>query len=239
MAFGSARNFRTPFPAIFKTGTANQYQSIVALGATPRCTVGVWMGNFTGETVIGKTGSSIPAAIARDALVFLQGRSAAGSPAFREPENWQLQRICALSGMTPSDACVSLISEYVPAGAQTEPCTWHRLANGRSETVYPAEYQAWFNAASRQGVLDHDSRPLEIVTPRDGFVYLSSPGIGRDEIPVEVIGGSENELRITYDSETFTVSRPFNFSLPHSPGTHILRVQNGSEEAEVSFTVEK
>ncbi|MDR3139688.1 MAG: transglycosylase domain-containing protein, partial [Treponema sp.] len=50
LAFGSGRNFSTPFPAIFKTGTANQYQNILALGATPRYTAAVWMGNFTGET---------------------------------------------------------------------------------------------------------------------------------------------------------------------------------------------
>ena len=238
LAFGSARNFRTPFPAIFKTGTANQYQSIVALGATPKYSAAVWMGNFTGETVIGKTGSSIPAAIARDALVFLQEHSGTAAPDFRPPENWQLRRICALSGMTPTAACHSVINEYVPNDAPEESCTWHHLVNGRSEVIYPAEYQAWFNAASRQGTLDYASRPLEIITPREGFVYLSSPGIGRDEIPVEVIGGHENELHVTFNSQTFTVKRPFVFTLPRTTGAQILRVQNGEEEAEVTFTIE-
>ncbi|MDR1857903.1 MAG: penicillin-binding protein 1C, partial [Treponema sp.] len=236
LAFGSAANFRTPFPAIFKTGTANQYQSIVALGATPQYTAAVWMGNFTGETVIGRTGSSIPAAIVRDALVFLQG--AAMPQGFPVPENWQPQRICALSGMVPTDACLSVISEYVRPGEDAGPCTWHHIANGRSEVVFPAEYQAWFNAASRQGTLDYGSRPLEIASPRDGFVYLNSPGIGRDEIPVEVIGGSEDELRVTFNGRMFNVRRPFVFYLDRMPGLHTLHVRSGDEEDAITFTVE-
>jgi penicillin-binding protein 1C len=238
MAFGRARNFQTQFPSMFKTGTANQYQSIVALGATPKYTAGVWMGNFTGETVIGKTGSSIPAAIARDALVFLQSGQRGAAPGFSAPENWQLRRVCALSGMAPNDACLSVISEYRYHGEEGGPCTWHRTVNGRSEAVYPAEYQAWFTASAREGFLDYGSRPLEIISPREGFVYLSSPGIGRDEIPVEVIGGGGDELRVTFNGSTFSVGRPFVFSLPHEPGSYTLWVQNGGEEEEVSFTVE-
>jgi penicillin-binding protein 1C len=238
MAFGRARNFQTPFTSMFKTGTANQYQSIVALGATPKYTAGVWMGNFTGETVIGKTGSSIPAAIARDALVFLQSRPHGAAPGFPEPENWRMRRVCALSGMAPTTACLSVINEYMFHGEEGEPCVWHRMVNGRSEVVYPAEYQAWFTASVREGSLDYGSRPLEITSPREGFVYLSSPGIGRDEIPVEVIGGNGDELRVTFNGQTFSVGRPFVFSLPRAPGSYTLRVQNGGEEEEVGFTVE-
>ena len=41
-------------PSIFKTGTSNQFQNIIALGSTTSYTVAVWMGNFEGETVIGE-----------------------------------------------------------------------------------------------------------------------------------------------------------------------------------------
>jgi hypothetical protein len=79
---------------------------------------------------------------------------------------------------------------------------------------------------------------MEILSPRDGFVYLSSPGIGRDEIPVEVIGGGEDTLRVTFDGRTFTVNRPFVFFLDRTVGSHTLRIQNGTEEETVTFTVE-
>jgi len=238
LAFGSARNFRTSFPAIFKTGTANQYQSIVALGATQKYTAGVWMGNFTGETVIGKTGSSIPAAIVRDTLTFLEGRRGEFIPDFPAPENWEVRRICAVSGMTPSDACLSVINEFVRTDEESVFCTWHQIENGRSITVFPAEYQAWFTSVNRQGALDYASRPLEIVNPRSGFVYLTSAGIGVDKIPVEVIGGENDELRVTHNGSVFYVGRPFVFYLERMPGLNRLLVQNGDEEEEVSFMVE-
>jgi hypothetical protein len=89
-----------------------------------------------------------------------------------------------------------------------------------------------------EGSLDYASRPLEIVSPREGFVYLNSPGIGMDEIPVEVIGGAEDELRVTFDGGVFIVQRPFVFYLPRRAGFHTLRVQNGEDEEIISFSVE-
>jgi penicillin-binding protein 1C len=238
LAFGFARNFRTSFPAIFKTGTANQYQSIVALGATQKYTVGVWMGNFTGETVIGKTGSSIPAAIVRDTLILLEEKRGMYIPDFPAPENWQLKRVCALSGMTPTDACLSVVNEYVQTGDDGMFCTWHQNVNGRSVTVFPAEYQSWFAGTQRQGAIDYASRPLEIVTPRSGFVYLTNPGIGMDDIPVEIIGGENDESLVTHNGNVIRVRRPFVFYLPRKTGVNTLSVRNGDEEQTVVFTVE-
>ena len=247
LAFGAGRSFRTSFPAMFKTGTANQYQSIVALGATQRYTAGVWMGNFIGETVIGRTGSSVPAAIVRDALNFLQGQIETGffqDASFPPPDNWHLRKACAVSGMIPTEACISVIDEYAEHGETEIPCTWHYVVNGRSETVFPAEYQSWFNAMTRQGTLDYSSRPLEIISPRDGFVYLLNPGhlqgvsVGIKEIPVEVIGGEGDVLHITHNDRTFTINRPFVFYLPCIPGRNRLHVKCNDEEYEILFTVD-
>jgi len=238
LAFGTGRNLRTAFPAIFKTGTANQYQSIVALGATMKYSAGVWMGNFSGETVLDKTGSSIPAAIVRNTLNVLHGTASNSAPDFPLPNEWKIKKICAVSGMDPGNACLSVINEYVQDNEDRKECTWHRIVNGRSETFYPAEYQSWFTASTRQGSLDYSSRPLEIINPRDGFAYLSSSGIGIDEIPVEVIGGAGDELHVTHNNRTFSVNRPFKFFLPRVKGLNTLYVENGSEEEMITYTIE-
>jgi len=238
LAFGTGRNLRTAFPAIFKTGTANQYQSIVALGATMKYSAGVWMGNFSGETVLDKTGSSIPAAIVRNTLNVLHGTASNSAPDFLLPNEWKINKICSVSGMDPGNACLSVINEYVQDNEDRRECTWHRIVNGRSETFYPAEYQSWFTASTRQGSLDYSSRPLEIINPRDGFAYLSSRGIGIDEIPVEVIGGAGDELRVTHNDRTFSVNRPFIFFLPRVKGLNTLYVENGSEEEMITYTIE-
>jgi penicillin-binding protein 1C len=238
LAFGRSRNFQTSFPSIFKTGTANQYQSIVALGATRKYSAGVWMGNFSGETVIGRTGSSIPAAIVRDVLELLERQRAAEDRDFPAPDNWRLKQVCAVSGMMPSAACLSIINEYVLNDEDGDICTWHQIVNGQSETIFPAEYQAWFASAQRQGSVDYSSTPLEIISPRSGFVYLTGPSLGTDDIPVEVIGGSDNVLCVTHNGRVFNAQRPFVFYIPREHGVNTLLVQNADEEEQVFFTVE-
>ncbi|GMO63157.1 MAG: hypothetical protein Ta2A_10140 [Treponemataceae bacterium] len=239
LAFGAGKNFETPFPAIFKTGTANQYQSIVALGATPRYTAAVWMGNFTGETVVGKTGSSVPAAIVRDSLVLLQGNTALP---FARPAQYDLQEVCALSGMAPNAFCTAVIKEFVPKNKTLPSCAWHRFENGESTLTYPAEYQAWFNATVRQGGIDYGTHALEILSPRNGFVFLGNSGsvFGNNEIPVEVIGGSSDTLTVSVDgTQKFTLdARPFVFYISAQHGEHSLIVQNGDEQDSVIFSVE-
>ncbi|MCL2175691.1 MAG: transglycosylase domain-containing protein [Treponema sp.] len=237
LAFGAGRNFRTSYPAIFKTGTANQYQNIVALGASMKYTIGVWMGNFTGETVLDKTGSSVPAAIARNTLNALHEYNRDVSD-FPLPEELYIKRVCAVSGMEPVNGCISVINEYIFPNEDRKECTWHQIINGRSETVYPAEYQAWFTSTLRHGSIDYGSRPLEIVNPRDGFEYFAGLNFGMYEIPAEVIGGSGDLLHVTHNEDTFSVERPFMFFLPRKKGQNILHVKCGNEDVVITFNVE-
>jgi penicillin-binding protein 1C len=233
MAFGDA--FETPFPAIFKTGTANQYQSIAALGATPRYTVGVWMGNLTGETVIGKTGSSVPATIVRDTLISLQGGS---GPPFPLPENYSLRKVCALSGLEPGAACPSVLSEYVAIGGTLPPCSWHRLEGGRVVTSYPAEAERWFESARRLGDIDHTSSPLTLLTPRNGFIFYADAATNLASIPLEAAGGLFDTLTIQIDNRTVSLRRPFISTIDVPRGEHLLFASNGDESASVRFRVE-
>jgi penicillin-binding protein 1C len=207
-----------------------------------RYSAGVWMGNFTGETVLDRTGSSVPAMIVRDTLNVLHGQaiqSRVRVPGFPAPEDWQLRSVCAVSGMDPALGCLSVINEFIHRDEERTACTWHIIVNGGSETIYPAEYQTWFNASVRQGIINFSSRPLEIVNPRDGFTYLSSHRLGTTEIPVEAIGGTSDILHITHNDMTFTVNRPFVFFLPRIPGVNTLHIQNGHEEKMITFTVER
>jgi penicillin-binding protein 1C len=208
------------------------------------------MGNFTGETVIGRTGSSVPARIVRELLEFLE----AGQPpeGFAAPEGWELAPVCALSGMPPGPYCVSTIRECVRIGADNTHgsaiCDMHTPAG----IIYPAEYQAWFLAAQRNGELNYASAPLEIISPRDGFVFFASTEFPQDKnaasggspaarpsIPVEVIGGAADTLTVEYDGKPLpSVSRPFVFFLPQERGEHRLAIRCGNEESAVRFSVE-
>ena len=118
--FGFSSPLNTPFPSIFKTGTANQFQSLIALASSSAFTVGIWMGNFAGNTVIGKTGSSAPASIARNLLVQLHSQPFADgltvpAKSFAEPEHWRRESVCVLSGMPAGPACHNTVQEYLPS----------------------------------------------------------------------------------------------------------------------------
>ena len=77
----------------------------------------MWMGNFSGQTVVGKTGSSLPAWVAKNVLDNLEKNTPArDNTVFEEPEHWKKIRICSLSGMPASQDCPATVYDYVKDG---------------------------------------------------------------------------------------------------------------------------
>jgi len=190
VGFGGAPSMKTPFPAMFKTGTANQFQHIWALGATSRFTVGVWMGNFSGETIVGKTGSSTPAALAAELLKALEesrgtgdlagsgGRTLAGdgparnalagnTPAGEPPANTVSVELCPLSGMKVTASCTGTVMERLPRDRMPSACDWHR----GSHLVYPPEYRSWLLGRRRAGTSPEPSSQATITRPAAGSLF--------------------------------------------------------------------
>jgi penicillin-binding protein 1C len=177
--FGPAPVLATPFPSMFKTGTANQFQHIWALGASQGFTVGVWMGNFSGETVIGRTGSSIPARIAAELLGALETEGPRDGPVGGAPPEFTAAvPVCALSGMAAGPYCGGGLREWLPPDRIPAPCTWHRSTG----LVYPPEYQAWIEERFRSGRAGDWAGPGEksgglIRIPVSGSVYYLDPAL--------------------------------------------------------------
>lgn len=239
MGFGFVQPFQTDYPSVFKTGTASQFQSIVALGATKNYAVGVWMGNFSGNTVVGKTGSSLPASVAKQILDFLEFPNADMAP-FPEPDHFHLQEICALSGMKPGAECPHRFSEYVKDGISLAECSWHTCIGGKAETVYPAEYQQWVSLYRPNVKVSYQSVNLQIASPKDGAVFYA--GLDKAErqqvILLEVFGGEDDELSVFYDESFFAkLHRPFSIMLPAEKGMHSVAAVCGQERTEVCFSV--
>ena len=237
LGFGYTQTFQTDYPSIFKTGTSNQYQNIIALGATQHFTIGVWMGNFSGNTVIGKTGSSLPAWVAKNILDKIEN----STTPFPEPEHWHKERICSLSGQKACPNCRAVVTEYVKDGTELPDCSWHTSLSDSKEisTIYPPEYQQWLRSRPDKGLIEYALLPLTFITPKqDSLFFYSSLNKNQQAIPFEVTGGSESTLDIYYDENKIaTIDRPFNFSLPVNRGDHSCRVQCGNEELILNFSV--
>ncbi len=240
LGFGYSQTFETKYPSIFKTGTANQYQNIVALGATKNYTVGVWMGNFSGETVVGKTGSSLPAYVAKNILDYLEKNQTSAN--FSEPENWSKRKICSLSGMLAGENCPSSIYEYVKNGMSQKNCSWHEKIGDSIIIKYPSEYQSWVlqnKIPLQPSQIDYNSSILKILTPQNNTIfYYSEQNAKNQTIPVEVVGGNSNVLNIKYDDDFYkTIPRPFKFYLPIERGNHTLEIECANETKKINFVV--
>ena len=246
--FGAAETLATEFPSMFKTGTANQFQHIWALGATSSYTVGVWMGNFSGETVIGRTGSSIPALITADILRALESRALeprvlethptgqAGKYLLPVPGNTHVIQICALSGMAAGSACSGLMEERLPGERFPALCTWHRSGGA---PVYPPEYQAWLAERFRQGRAQGQSGSARIRLPVSGSVFYLDPALppGAQAVRIETAGFSPGALVYANDILQGSINHAGVFALPLRRGFSRIMVEDsyaaGTTEIEV------
>jgi penicillin-binding protein 1C len=241
VGFGPAPALTTEFPSMFKTGTANQFQHIWALGATRRFTVGVWMGNFSGETVVGRTGSSIPARVARDLLAALEqsagrGGAAGEHPGGPPPARVREARICALSGMAAGPFCPGTAREWLPSSGGNAPCTWHT----GGETRFPPEYRAWLMEQFRSGKIIAAAGGGKIRQPLSGSVYYLDSGLPPDAqaLRIETIAFGP-EAFVYVDGFLRGLLNPAGvFALPLSRGRHTIVVEDEEgSSAQVEFEV--
>ncbi len=240
LGFGNAKVFETTYPCLFKTGTSNQYQNIIAMGSTSSLTVGVWMGNFEGETVVGQTGSSIPASVVRTILDELTKTYSAQE--FAQPESYIQQNVCTLSGMKATEDCPSVTREYVALGRSVhfEPCSWHETRNGKTIIKYPSEYQHWAAQKNFSGETQIDGSELSFLYPRNNAHFIFDPTIkpSAQMLPVEVTGGHHTSASLYYDGKNMgTVSDVFSWHIALERGTHTLTAECGTERTSITFTV--
>jgi penicillin-binding protein 1C len=247
VGFGPAPSLATSFPAMFKTGTANQFQHIWALGATERFTAGVWMGNFSGETVVGRTGSSVPARLAADLLGALEQAEPAGIarttaegsrapsrpggllPAGEFPGTARDVEICALSGMAAGPFCGGLVHEWLLPESLPGLCSWHRGAGG--EPVYPPEYQAWLRERFRGALIPAEAENPDgayIRIPVSGSVFYLDPALPPEAQALRIeAAGFDAEAHVYVDDVLQgSLNRAGVYVLPLRRGSHRILVED-------------
>ena len=239
VGFGPAPALATPFESMFKTGTANQFQHIWALGATRRFTVGVWMGNFSGETVIGSTGSSIPARIAAKLLGALEesiGQRQEKGRALNQvtenmagtlPPGTTEVRICALSGMAAGPYCTGLTREFIRNEKIPVACNWHTQAG----LFYPGEYRPWLSERFRSGGVRQEGSG-RIRTPVSGAVFYLDPSLPAESqaLRVETSGFSSGALLFSDGELLGSLNYAGVYALPLSRGRHSITVVDTEAE---------
>ncbi len=115
---------RPGFDVAWKTGTSFGQRDAWAIGISPRYTVGVWVGNFSGQGALGLTGAQAALPAALDII------RALGSDVSRFPvpdHRLVWIRICPDSGLPVGPYCPKSLWVPFPKGAPLpRRCFWHR-----------------------------------------------------------------------------------------------------------------
>jgi len=110
----------------WKTGTSYGQKDAWAIGVNRQWTIGVWVGNFSGEGNAMLGGAQTAGPVLFTLFNALSDRS---RPQWFEMPEYDLKQreVCALSGYSPSPACTSTVQVRTPAGAyQRRLCRLHR-----------------------------------------------------------------------------------------------------------------
>jgi penicillin-binding protein 1C len=208
------------------------------------------MGNFSGETVVGRTGSSIPARIAAELLSYLndplvrreEGNSFTvedGHAGGQQPSGMEQIEICALSGMPAGPFCPGTLMEWSlerPGTVQRQNCDWHR----GGEPLYPPEYQSFLAERFRAGsAVSRDSGGAYIRIPPEGSVFFFDPSQPADSqaLRIETAGFGEGALVYANGVLMGTLNRAGVFVLPMTRGRQEILVEDGESRAAVGFVI--
>jgi penicillin-binding protein 1C len=163
------RNFASSRWVAWKTGTSFGFRDAWAVGVTPEFTVGVWVGNASGEGRPGMTGIQVAAPLLFDAFNLLP-------PTTRFPRPMASLRraeVCARSGMRPGPDCPRGTpgdSAWIPeAGLRTAPCPYHRIAH-----LDPSGH--WQVHDGCQAVASMRHEPWFVLPPAEEWFYRRRHG---------------------------------------------------------------
>ena len=135
----------------WKTGTSYGFRDAWAVGVTPRYTVGVWVGNATGEGKPGLVGAQTAGPVLFDIFSYLPS-----SPWFERPTGVFVDaEICRQSGHLKGRFCEETDTVLIlPVGLRTEACPYHHLVTlsaDESHRIYencantePTIQKSWF-----------------------------------------------------------------------------------------------
>lgn len=117
----------------WKTGTSFGKKDAWSIGYNANYTVGVWIGNFSGEGVPELSGANIATPLLFDIFNTIEYNSSAKW--FKSPEGIALRKVCAESGDVPSEFCTNQITDYyIPSVSKMTPCTHLRNVYIRPDT---------------------------------------------------------------------------------------------------------
>jgi len=229
LGFGRINPLNVNFDAMFKTGTSNQFNNIWALGSSQDITVGVWMGNFSGDTVIGSPGSSYPARIVVSLL-----KDFHKTDRFIRTGKFEKREICSLSGKLAGSFCRYTLEELYPEGKKMEICDWHREGG----IFLPSHYNRWVSMYHQDYEITQSPRDVEIIQPVDGALYYFDPTLPDDSQVIAVRINGRNQVSLYIDDRIiYEKKAPYTYFHKVKRGAYVIRAESRGDSDEVNILV--
>lgn len=134
-AFGLNSALSVPFEMAAKTGTSKDYKDNLALGYTPRWTVGVWVGNFDATSMQKVSGVTGAGPILHDVALAVQEKYP--SPGFTVPGGIRRAGVCTETGLLAGPQCTHTHEAVFDAAHVPAVCTGKHTAAVRTRITSP------------------------------------------------------------------------------------------------------
>jgi len=242
-----------PLGYAWKTGTSWGRRDAWTVAYTPKYTVGVWFGNFSGEPAEALVGQEAAAPCALEILARIDPNPK--WPA--EPAEIEEAVLCASTGLRAGAFCPKKVRGRVlkgdrrkcnvhrrfPVDAQTGSLLCRSCLQGRDFIwrvfeIWPPDVEAYLEANGKKPLPPHlhscksvtAAGTLCFVSPKTGGKYFLRDSI----LPVEVLSPSQ-QVSFFLDGR-FLGRRPRRFALPVRPSRHHLScVDRRGQVASVTF----
>jgi membrane carboxypeptidase/penicillin-binding protein PbpC len=161
----------------------------------------------------------------------------------RRPDTVAEVTICALSGMRATAWCPSRAKEWVRAGEEALPCSWHHQSDEGLLTIYPPEYRAWAAAGTdapranpappgaKSASRAADSETLRIVNPPAGAIYSIDPTLRREFQSLSLRAVTADTTSLTWrvnGHPVGTTTSEKGVAWPLAVGRHGIEVQDAA-----------
>lgn len=158
----------------WKTGTSFGHKDAWAMGVNSQYTIGVWAGNFTGESNKNLSGASSAGPILFDLFQSLNRENKNNWFDYNEMD-FKEKKICTLSGLSASNSCPEVQMQLVPIEMNSmKICNYHKKVYLSNNLQFQVCSSCW----SKYGKIEQDL----LIYPPDIAYYLRLNGQYVDNI---------------------------------------------------------
>lgn len=204
----------------WKTGTSYGKRDAWSIGYNKHYTVGIWLGNFSGQGVAELSGANIATPLLFKIFNTIDYDS--DEEWFRQPDDCDIRKVCSETGLPPNDFCSSIISDYfiplvspsvkcnnmqeimVSPDEKISYCQTCAPATGYKKKRYrliSSDMQAWMeeNRVVYEHIPPHNPNCENVF--KEGAPYITSPANGSEYLiskkhpePLQLVCRTANDV---------------------------------------------